>query len=96
MEQIAHQRLDAIAQTFGIGRLERHIFLCAQQSNPRCSSYEASSAVWRYLKRRLKELGISVSLRVGALRVAPHYWSAEEEIDRLLDVLDAAPEAVAT
>jgi (2Fe-2S) ferredoxin len=52
-------RLDAIAASLGIGTLHRHIFLCAQQSTPRCSSSEQSAAVWRYLKKRLKELGLA-------------------------------------
>lgn len=52
-------RLEAIAGSLGIGGLERHIFLCAQQSNPRCSGYEQSSAVWQHLKRRLKAMDLS-------------------------------------
>ena len=55
----ASLRLDAIAGALGIGRLERHIFLCAMQSTPRCSTSEESARVWRYLKRRLKELGLA-------------------------------------
>ena len=56
MEDNALLRLNAIAQSLGIGELDRHIFLCAQQATPRCSSYEDSAAVWTYLKRRLKAL----------------------------------------
>lgn len=48
-----------IAESLGIGSLDHHIFLCAQQSTPRCASYEESAAVWRYLKRRLKDLGLA-------------------------------------
>ena len=59
MDEVGRQRLDAIGRTLGIGHLQRHIFLCAQQSTPRCSSYEASGAVWKYLKRRLKELDLA-------------------------------------
>lgn len=59
MEDNAQQRLEVIARCLGIGTLDRHIFLCAQQETPRCSTYEDSAAVWTYLKRRLKALGIS-------------------------------------
>lgn len=53
------ERLAAISQGLGIGSLERHIFLCAEQSTPRCCSAEDGRAVWRYLKGRLKELGLA-------------------------------------
>ncbi len=62
------QRLDAISESLSIGRLERHIFLCAEQSTPRCSTFEESATVWRYLKRRLKELGLAT---------APPPWRGE-------------------
>lgn len=55
----ASMRLDAISAALSIGRLDRHIFLCAMQSTPRCSSSEESARVWRYLKRRLKELDLA-------------------------------------
>jgi len=42
----------------GLGRIRRHVFLCAEQTKPKCSTREASSASWRYLKRRVRELGL--------------------------------------
>jgi (2Fe-2S) ferredoxin len=54
-------RLAAIADALSIGRLERHVFLCAQQTTPKCSTYAESSAVWAYLKRRLNALGLTSS-----------------------------------
>jgi (2Fe-2S) ferredoxin len=59
MDDISQQRLEAISGSLGIGRLQRHIFLCAQQSTPRCSTYQDSGDTWRYLKRRLKELDVA-------------------------------------
>lgn len=56
---VARLRLGAIADALGIGSLERHVLLCAQQTTPRCSSYAESAEVWRYLKARLKELGLA-------------------------------------
>ncbi|MDP8959633.1 MAG: ferredoxin [Actinomycetota bacterium] len=55
------ERLEAIAGALSIGSLRRHIFLCAQQTKPRCSTFEESSEVWKYLKARLKELGLASS-----------------------------------
>ena len=43
----------------GIGKIRRHIFLCADQTKPKCVDKEASLAAWDYLKKRLKELGLS-------------------------------------
>ena len=59
MSNNKQQRLEAISAALGIGALNHHILLCAQQSTPRCSTYEASSAVWRHLKRRLKDLQLA-------------------------------------
>ncbi len=52
-------RLDKLAGALSIGGLRYHILLCAEQSGPRCSTYEESGEVWMYLKRRLKELGLA-------------------------------------
>ncbi|NJQ97863.1 MAG: ferredoxin, partial [Hydrococcus sp. CSU_1_8] len=38
--------------------IQRHIFLCADQTKPLCCSKEAGLEAWDYLKRRLKELGL--------------------------------------
>jgi (2Fe-2S) ferredoxin len=47
-----------IAGALGIGKIRRHIFLCSDQTKPKCSSKEASLEAWEYLKRRLGELGL--------------------------------------
>jgi (2Fe-2S) ferredoxin len=46
------------AAALGIGSLKRHIFICADQSNPKCCTAQAGLESWEYLKRRLKELGL--------------------------------------
>lgn len=48
---------DAV-QTLGLNAIERHIFLCADQTKPKCCSKQASLEAWNYLKGRLKELGL--------------------------------------
>lgn len=53
------ERLDAISRSIGIGSLRRHIFLCADQSVPRCSTAEESREVWLHLKQRLKALDLA-------------------------------------
>ena len=47
------------AESFGIGHLTRHIFLCADQTEAKCCAKEAGLASWDFLKARLKELGLA-------------------------------------
>ena len=47
---------EAAAASFGVGRLERHVFLC---TGPDCTTPEQGAETWAYLKTRLKELGLS-------------------------------------
>ena len=37
----------------------RHIFLCADQTTPKCCDKASGVAAWDFLKKRLKELGLS-------------------------------------
>jgi (2Fe-2S) ferredoxin len=53
------KRLNEIAASIGVPKARRHIFLCADQTTPKCSERERSLAAWEYLKKRLKELGLS-------------------------------------
>ena len=46
------------ANALGLERFRRHIFLCCDQTKPRCCEKEQGLASWDYLKRRLKELGL--------------------------------------
>ena len=52
-------RLVRLAENLGVGKLKRHIFLCADQSKPQCSTREESCASWDYLKKRLSDLGLT-------------------------------------
>jgi len=52
---------DALEQTLrqlGVRETRRHIFLCCDQTKPKCSSREESLASWEFLKRRLVELDL--------------------------------------
>ena len=53
------ERLYEIARKHDIAHIRRHIFLCADQTKPNCSSRECSLAAWDYLKKRLSELGLT-------------------------------------
>ena len=46
------------ARPLGIGSLSRHIFLCADQTNPRCAPREITNVSWDHLKKRLTEYGL--------------------------------------
>ena len=41
-----------------IPNIRRHIFLCSDQTEPKCSQKEASLESWSFLKTRLDELGL--------------------------------------
>jgi (2Fe-2S) ferredoxin len=49
----------AVAQTIGVPVARRHIFLCCDQTNPKCCEKERGLAAWDFLKGRLKALGLS-------------------------------------
>jgi (2Fe-2S) ferredoxin len=49
-------KLEQIAAGFNIGSIQRHIFLCAEQTKPKCCAEEVGAEAWTYLKRRLAEL----------------------------------------
>lgn len=48
--------LETCVQTLGLPQIERHLFICADQTIPKCCSKEESLVAWDYLKKRLKEL----------------------------------------
>jgi (2Fe-2S) ferredoxin len=43
----------------GADRIQRHLFLCADQTKPKCIDKASSLESWDYLKRRLKELQLT-------------------------------------
>ena len=51
-------RLDKIADELGIGAIRRHIFLCCDQTKPKCCDKDDGLESWKFLKSRLKELGL--------------------------------------
>jgi (2Fe-2S) ferredoxin len=60
--------LRACANALGLATLERHLFLCADQSEAKCCSIEAGMESWEFLKRRLKELGLATGKHPAVFR----------------------------
>lgn len=65
-------RLRNIANALSIPVVDRHIFLCADQTNPKCAPREETAKVWAHLKTRLKQMGLTT---------APPRWQDDPEAD---------------
>jgi len=52
----------ACVQALGLAQIQRHIFICADQTVPKCCDKAASLVAWDYLKKRLKELCLDVPI----------------------------------
>jgi len=52
------KRLRKKAEKLHIESVKRHIFLCADQTKPKCCKYEKGVKSWKFLKSRLKELNL--------------------------------------
>jgi (2Fe-2S) ferredoxin len=53
------EKLEKVVEAIGVNKIKRHIFLCCDQTKPKCSDKEMSLQSWDYLKRRLKELNLT-------------------------------------
>lgn len=53
------RKLRRIANNLGIGQTRRHIFLCCDQTDPKCCGRKKALESWSFLKSRLKELGLA-------------------------------------
>lgn len=66
--------LEVMVKKLGIDQIKRHLFLCCDQTKPKCCSLADGAASWEYLKSRLNELNLSESggifrSKVNCLRV---------------------------
>lgn len=72
------KELQAAVDSLGLEKYARHIFLCADQTEPNCASKEAGLKSWEFLKQRLKELKLTgpnplvYRSKVNCLRVCTH------------------------
>ena len=53
-----NSELQSAVATLGIEKFRRHIFLCAEPTEPKCCAREQGLASWNFLKTRLKELNL--------------------------------------
>lgn len=54
-----NEALRKAAETMGLTRYQRHIFLCADQTEPKCCAKEKGLQSWEFLKKRLMELKLA-------------------------------------
>ena len=55
---MADEQLQKVSAALGLEKFKRHIFICADQSEPKCCAKEAGLESWAFLKKRLKELDL--------------------------------------
>jgi (2Fe-2S) ferredoxin len=58
-ENEAAEELSEQIEKLGINATRRHIFLCCDQTKPKCCDKEESLAAWNYLKKRLLQLKLT-------------------------------------
>jgi (2Fe-2S) ferredoxin len=52
-------KLEQRVKQLDLTAIKRHIFLCCDQTSPKCCAKEAGLIAWDYLKKRLDELGLT-------------------------------------
>ena len=53
-----NEDLRRAAETLGLEKYARHIFLCADQIEAKCAARDVTLASWDFLKARLKDLNL--------------------------------------
>lgn len=69
---LVNQKLATRAEQLFIPNIEKHLFLCADQTKPLCCQKEIGLQVWDYLKLRIKELELETKVfrtKANCLRV---------------------------
>jgi (2Fe-2S) ferredoxin len=54
-----NHELQAAVAKLGLEKFRRHIFLCADPTEPKCCAREPGLASWAFLKTRLQELNLA-------------------------------------
>src|SRR5438046_939651 len=62
------ESLSSRIQTLKLNSIKKHIFLCCDQTNPKCCQREVGLLSWEYLKNRLKELNLTYESDPGQRR----------------------------
>ncbi|WP_242054788.1 (2Fe-2S) ferredoxin domain-containing protein [Nostoc flagelliforme] len=55
-KSLKHKALSNCVESLGLAKIQRHIFIGADQAIANCGSKRASLESWEYLKKRFKEL----------------------------------------
>ncbi len=66
------QSLEKQVRKLSLDRIQRHLFLCADQTEALCCQKEVGLEAWKYLKRRIKELNLEPTVfrtKANCLRV---------------------------
>lgn len=76
-EESQTERPEKVALALGVDQIRRHIFLCCDQTKPKCSDKAASLESWEFLKRRLTELNLTGAggvyrTKANCLRICTH------------------------
>ena len=72
------RELKSTDDALGLEKFRRHIFLCADQSEPKCCDRDTGLRSWEFLKQRLKELRLAgpnpavFRTKANCLRVCQH------------------------
>ena len=54
-----NKKLKQRIKELDLTHIKRHIFLCCDQTKPKCCTHEAGLAAWEFLKKRLDELQLT-------------------------------------
>jgi (2Fe-2S) ferredoxin len=57
----SQETLTRCVETLGLDQIQRHVFICADQTKPKCCDKAYSLLSWDYLKNRLRELNLDIS-----------------------------------
>ena len=54
------EALNKSVSALALAKVEKHVFICADQTVPKCCGKEEGLAAWKYLKKRLKTLQLDI------------------------------------
>lgn len=58
--------IQTIVEKLNLAHIKYHVFLCCDQTKPKCCMQEIGLASWDYLKKRLQELQLTTVYRTKA------------------------------